>query len=100
LRAPCWPGGATPRNPPSTGGLPAPPYPAGGGPVGRVACVVFHRPVGPEKQQGQRVLARELPARARAPVGGTGQVDDGAIRRGGAATALTPQRARLGGAGR
>jgi enoyl-CoA hydratase/carnithine racemase len=27
--AQCWPGGTTPRNPPRTGGLPAPPFPPG-----------------------------------------------------------------------
>jgi putative ABC transport system ATP-binding protein len=35
-----WPGGATPRNPPITGGLPAPPYPPGGpsGPQPLLRC--------------------------------------------------------------
>ena len=70
-----------------------------GGPVRRLAGVVLHRLLGPEQQQGQRVLARELPARAGAPIRGAGQVDDGVVRRGGAAAALAPQHPRLGGAG-
>jgi hypothetical protein len=73
----------------------------GTGPVGRTGRVVRHRTLGPEQQQRQHVLARELPAGARAPVRRAGQVDHGAVRRGGAAPAFPPHRVGVGrGAGR
>jgi hypothetical protein len=85
--------GPPPRRPP-----PAPPGP---GPVRQPRRVVRHRTVGPEQQQGQYVLARELPAGTGAPVRRAGQVDHGAVRCGGAAAALAPHRVGFsGGTGR
>ena len=54
-----------------------------------LAGLVDHA-LGPQHQQGEGVLAGELPARARAPVGGTDEVDAHLVGRLAAALALAP----------
>lgn len=64
------------------------------GPVGRLARPERGVVGGPEQQQPQRVLARELPARATAGVGRAGGVDHRPVRRAPAPFAQAPHRAR------